>query len=114
MHSKYIVRDDGGQMDPIVRNDWKPNPHAATVLAHWRTVAAHLVRKNSTPYTPTSVHDFMHLKVLITDDTLTTGSYNFSGNAERNAENQIHLDDPDTVAAYADYLATVVSTYSSP
>lgn len=56
----------------------------------------------------------MHLKVLITDDTLTTGSYNFSGNAERNAENQIHLDDPDTVAAYADYLGAVVSTYSSP
>jgi phosphatidylserine/phosphatidylglycerophosphate/cardiolipin synthase-like enzyme len=105
---------DGGQMDPIVRDDWEPNPHSATVLAHWRTIAAHLARKNSTPYTPTSVHDFMHLKVLITDDVLTTGSYNFSGNAERNAENQVHLDDPATVTAYTDYLTTVITAYNNP
>ena len=56
-------------------------------------------------------HDFMHLKVLITDDELTTGSYNFSANAERNAENQIHLDDPATVSAYADYITAVAAAY---
>jgi phosphatidylserine/phosphatidylglycerophosphate/cardiolipin synthase-like enzyme len=105
---------DGGQMDAIVAQDWVPNPHAAGVLADWRTVSAHLARKDSTPYTPTSVHDFMHLKVLLTDDVLTTGSYNFSTNAEKNAENQIHLDDPHTVAAYADYLGAVVAAYGAP
>jgi phosphatidylserine/phosphatidylglycerophosphate/cardiolipin synthase-like enzyme len=100
-------------MDPIVSNVWEPNPHDATVLADWHTVANHLARKNSTPYTPTSVHDFMHLKVLITDDELTTGSYNFSANAERNAENQLHLDDPTTVAAYADYISAVTTAYAA-
>jgi phosphatidylserine/phosphatidylglycerophosphate/cardiolipin synthase-like enzyme len=104
---------DGGQMDPIVKDVWEPEPHDAAVLADWRTVAAHLARKNSTPYTPTSVHDFMHLKVLITDDELTTGSYNFSANAERNAENQIHLDDPGTVSAYADYITAVAAAYAT-
>jgi phosphatidylserine/phosphatidylglycerophosphate/cardiolipin synthase-like enzyme len=54
----------------------------------------------------------MHLKVLIADDEVTTGSYNFSANAERNAENQIHFTDPATVTAYTDYLATVIAAYT--
>ena len=42
---------------------------------------------------------------------LTTGSYNFSQNAERNAENQIHLTDPTTVNLYHDYLTTIINAY---
>lgn len=42
----------------------------------------------------------------------TTGSYNFSANAERNAENQAHLDDPATVAAFAGHLETVIAAYT--
>jgi phosphatidylserine/phosphatidylglycerophosphate/cardiolipin synthase-like enzyme len=53
----------------------------------------------------------MHLKVLLSDDVITTGSYNFSANAERNAENQITLNAPDVVAAYADYLSAVIVAY---
>ena len=53
----------------------------------------------------------MHLKVLLADDPVTTGSYNFSANAERNAENQVHLNDPATVAAYDTYLHTVIDDY---
>jgi phosphatidylserine/phosphatidylglycerophosphate/cardiolipin synthase-like enzyme len=102
---------DGGQMDPIVEQ-WRANPRDAAVLDSWETVSARLVRKNSTPYSPTGPHDFMHLKVLVSDGTVTTGSYNFSANAERNAENQLHLDDPTTVAACADFLNTVIDTYS--
>jgi phosphatidylserine/phosphatidylglycerophosphate/cardiolipin synthase-like enzyme len=55
----------------------------------------------------------MHLKVLLSDDLLTTGSYNFSGNAEKNAENQLTLTAPDTVAAYTDYLAEVIAAYGA-
>jgi phosphatidylserine/phosphatidylglycerophosphate/cardiolipin synthase-like enzyme len=54
----------------------------------------------------------MHLKVLIADDEVTTGSYNFSANAERNAENQIHLTDPGTVITYTDYINAVISLYT--
>lgn len=101
---------DGGQMDPIVRG-WQANPHDTALVATWQKVSQHLVAKHSVPYTPTSAHNFMHLKVLVSDDTLTTGSYNFSANAERNAENQIHLTDPATVATYTDYLGQVIDAY---
>jgi phosphatidylserine/phosphatidylglycerophosphate/cardiolipin synthase-like enzyme len=102
---------DGGQMDPIVRQ-WKKIPADTQVVANWERVSALLSDKQSAPYTPDGPHDFMHLKVLVADDTVVTGSYNFSANAERNAENQIHLDDPDTVAAYVAYLDTVIATYA--
>jgi phosphatidylserine/phosphatidylglycerophosphate/cardiolipin synthase-like enzyme len=102
---------DGGQMDPIVER-WRANPHDAAVLHTWETVSAQLVRKDSTPYSPTGTHDFMHLKVLVFDGTVSTGSYNFSANAERNAENQVHLGDPTTVAAYVDFLAAAIQAYS--
>jgi phosphatidylserine/phosphatidylglycerophosphate/cardiolipin synthase-like enzyme len=101
---------DGGQMDPIVAG-WREHPADAQALADWNVVSALLARKDSTPYTPTGTHDFMHLKVLLSDDVITTGSYNFSANAERNAENQITLNAPDVVAAYADYLSAVIVAY---
>jgi phosphatidylserine/phosphatidylglycerophosphate/cardiolipin synthase-like enzyme len=104
---------DGGQMDPIVRR-WQEHPGDAQVLSDWSLVSAHLARKTSTPYQSNGTHDFMHLKVLVSDDLVTTGSYNFSANAERNAENQITLTSADTVAAYVDYLSGVVAAYSGP
>jgi phosphatidylserine/phosphatidylglycerophosphate/cardiolipin synthase-like enzyme len=101
---------DGGQMEEIAAG-WKRSGNTA-VLADWHAVASSLARKSSAPYTPDGPHDFMHLKVLLADDIVTTGSYNFSANAERNAENQVHLDDAATVAAYAEYLAAVTRTYA--
>jgi phosphatidylserine/phosphatidylglycerophosphate/cardiolipin synthase-like enzyme len=101
---------DSGQMDPIVK-EWRQNPKNATVVADWEKVSAHLGHKRSLPYTPTGTHNFMHLKVLLADDVLTTGSYNFSANAEHNAENQLHVNDPATVGAYADFLHTVIAAY---
>jgi phosphatidylserine/phosphatidylglycerophosphate/cardiolipin synthase-like enzyme len=56
----------------------------------------------------------MHLKVLLADDAVTTGRYNFSANAERNAENRVWLDDPDTVTAYRGYLDTLTAAYTTP
>ena len=102
---------DGGQMDPIVAR-WRKSANDADILADWTKVSAHLVAKGSTPYTPSGPHDFMHLKVLLSDQTVITGSYNFSANAERNAENQIHLTDPATVTAYQRYLDAVIAAYS--
>lgn len=101
---------DGGQMDPIVQR-WNTNPRDAELVATWEKVSQHLAAKPSAPYTTTGPHDFMHLKVMVSDDVLTTGSDNFSTNAEHNAENQIHLTDPTTVNAYLDYLTTLIDTY---
>jgi phosphatidylserine/phosphatidylglycerophosphate/cardiolipin synthase-like enzyme len=104
---------DSGQMDPIVR-EWRQNPKDTAVVADWEKVSAHLGHKRSQPYTPTGTHNFMHLKVLLADDVVTTGSYNFSANAEHNAENQLHVNDPATVSAYADFLDTVIAAYPHP
>ncbi len=60
--------------------------------------------KTSIPWTPESVHDFMHAKVVIADDTAFVGSFNFSRSGERNAENVLEIRD----AAIADRLAAYV------
>jgi phosphatidylserine/phosphatidylglycerophosphate/cardiolipin synthase-like enzyme len=60
--------------------------------------------KRSTPYTPTSVHDYMHAKLTVADDDVFCGSFNLSRSGERNAENMIEIQD----AALADQLAAYV------
>src|SRR5690348_10223094 len=80
---------DAGEMH-TVEAEWAKVPTSAPVLANWNTVKAHLVAKQSTPYTANETHDFMHNKVLLCDDTVATGSYNFSTNAEGNAETSGH------------------------
>ncbi len=70
---------------------------------------ASLVGKNSTPYTPSGRHDFMHNKVLVIDDTVITGSYNFSRSAQFNAENILFIESAplaETYCAYIDHLKT--------
>ena len=60
--------------------------------------------KTSIPWSPTSLHDFMHAKVVVADDTSFVGSFNFSRSGERNAENVLEIRD----AAIADKLASFV------
>ena len=60
--------------------------------------------KPSTRWTPESLHDFMHAKVVVADDVTFVGSFNFSRSVERNAENVIEIHD----AATADRLAAFV------
>jgi phosphatidylserine/phosphatidylglycerophosphate/cardiolipin synthase-like enzyme len=88
---------------------WQGVPHN-----HWKIGAvqeiirdAQLVGKDSTLYSPTSAHDFMHIKTLVVDDLVITGSYNFSHSAELNAENILLLQSPalaQTYSAYIDHL----------
>jgi phosphatidylserine/phosphatidylglycerophosphate/cardiolipin synthase-like enzyme len=52
-------------------------------------------------------HNFMHNKVLVIDDTVITGSYNFSRSAQFNAENILFIESAplaDTYSAYIDHL----------
>ena len=102
---------DAGQMDPIVQT-WKSIPKDAAVVKNWELISSRLSAKQSTPYTPTSQHDFMHNKVLVCDGTVATGSYNFSANAQRNAENQLRLTDAATTAAYVSYIAAIAAAYA--
>lgn len=72
---------------------------------------ARLAGKNSTPYSPTSRHDFMHNKVLVIDDTVITGSYNFSRSAEFNAENILFLESPALAETYSHYIDHLIEKY---
>lgn len=60
--------------------------------------------KDSTPWAPGSLHDFMHAKVTVADDVVFCGSFNLSRSGERNAEDMLEIHD----AALADQLATFV------
>src|SRR5438876_10025721 len=74
---------------------------------------AGLVGKNSTPYTPTGRHDFMHNKVLVIDDSVITGSYNFSRSAQFSAENIVFLESPALAQTYSAYIDHLIAKYRS-
>jgi phosphatidylserine/phosphatidylglycerophosphate/cardiolipin synthase-like enzyme len=72
---------------------------------------ARLAGKNSTPYSPTSRHDFMHNKVLVIDDTVITGSYNFSRSAQFNAENILFIESAPLAETYSHYIDHLIAKY---
>jgi phosphatidylserine/phosphatidylglycerophosphate/cardiolipin synthase-like enzyme len=72
---------------------------------------AGLVGKNSTPYTPTGRHNFMHNKVLVIDDTVITGSYNFSRSAQFKAENILFIESAPLAGAYSVYIDQLIQKY---
>jgi phosphatidylserine/phosphatidylglycerophosphate/cardiolipin synthase-like enzyme len=74
---------------------------------------AGLVGKNSTPYTPTGRHDFMHNKVLVVDDSVITGSYNFSRSAQFNAENILFIESAPLAEAYSGYIDHLMRKYGA-
>jgi phosphatidylserine/phosphatidylglycerophosphate/cardiolipin synthase-like enzyme len=97
---------DKTQMDGVLQQ-WQGQPSEWKIPA-FKQVAAQLVGKRSSPYLPGSPHDFMHNKLLVADDTVVTGSYNFSHSATLNAENVVIVRDPELAeryTAYIDYLA---------
>jgi phosphatidylserine/phosphatidylglycerophosphate/cardiolipin synthase-like enzyme len=54
--------------------------------------AKRLVEKDST-LTKNSVHNFLQDKLVVCDDQVATGSFNFSKSATKNAENSLILHD---------------------
>lgn len=102
------VKDFGGlydatQMAHTVKL-WQKSPKNNGVISTFQEVASHLVGKHSTPYSPTSKHDFMHNKVVVCDDAVVTGSYNFSHSATQNSENMLILHSKALADQYANYI----------
>ena len=90
-----------------VFRQWAENPRSRWKgpLLERCLVAFH--GKASTPYAPGALHDYMHAKVTVADDTVFVGSFNLSRSGEENAENVLELRDAvlaDTLAAYVDGL----------
>src|ERR1700724_3368002 len=95
------------QWQEVPQNRWKIDA-LKDIIAH-----AGLIGKDSMPYTPTGHHDFMHNKVLVIDDTVITGSYNFSRSAQFNAENILFIESAPLAEAYSAYIDHLKSKYGS-
>jgi phosphatidylserine/phosphatidylglycerophosphate/cardiolipin synthase-like enzyme len=84
-----------------VFRQWERNPRSRWKGPLLRQALARFTGKRSTPYAPGAVHDYMHAKVTVADDTVFLGSFNLSRSGETNAENVLEFTD----AALADRLA---------
>jgi len=81
-----------------------------------RVLAGPFSGKLSTPYGPGTVHDFMHAKIAVCDDTVFVGSFNLSRSGEKNAENVLELEDAaiaDALAAYVDEVRARYPLFTS-
>jgi phosphatidylserine/phosphatidylglycerophosphate/cardiolipin synthase-like enzyme len=88
-----------------VIHQWEANGNVSWKLPLLeRVMAGPFTGKESTPYGAGTVHDFMHAKVTICDDTVFVGSFNLSRSGEKNAENVLEIED----AAIAERLAGFV------
>jgi phosphatidylserine/phosphatidylglycerophosphate/cardiolipin synthase-like enzyme len=97
---------DATQMREVV-GQWRAEGHATWKIPCFESLVtgAPFGAKESTPYAPGSVHDYMHAKVCVVDDICFVGSYNFSHSGEDNAENVLEIADPavaDRFAAFVD------------
>jgi phosphatidylserine/phosphatidylglycerophosphate/cardiolipin synthase-like enzyme len=94
-----------------VLHQWRENGNASWKEPLLRTVLtkAPFSGKHSTPYAPGAVHDYMHAKVTVADDTVFLGSFNLSHSGELNAENVLEIADgslADRLASFIDGVRT--------
>ena len=93
------------QWQEVPQNRWKIGA-LKEIIAR-----AGLIGKNSTPYIPTGRHNYMHNKVLVIDDTVITGSYNFSRSAQFNAENILFIESAPLAETYSLYIDHLKQKY---
>jgi phosphatidylserine/phosphatidylglycerophosphate/cardiolipin synthase-like enzyme len=103
---------DETQLDEVY-HQWLTNGVSAWKVPLLRSVIeqADFTGKPSTPWSPESVHDYMHAKVVVADDVSFVGSFNLSRSGERNAENVIELHDAETADRLAEYVDEIRALY---
>jgi phosphatidylserine/phosphatidylglycerophosphate/cardiolipin synthase-like enzyme len=85
---------------------------ASTAKAQeFREIARFLHYKDSLPFSRNGVHNFMHNKFAIVDDAVITGSFNFSTNAQSNAENVLIIESKELADAYERYANKLFAAY---
>jgi phosphatidylserine/phosphatidylglycerophosphate/cardiolipin synthase-like enzyme len=89
------------QWDGNGNAEWK-YPLLARVISDGRFTG-----KRSTPWRRNSIHDFMHAKITVADDTTFVGSFNLSRSGEENAENVLEIQDAALAAQFAAYIDEV-------
>ena len=96
-----------------VLSQWRENGNAEWKEPLLRTslTRAAFTGKRSTPYTPDSVHDYMHAKVTVADDVVFVGSFNLSHSGELNAENVLEIADPALAERMAGFIDQIRARY---
>ena len=96
-----------------VLQQWHENGNAEWKSPLLRTslTRAPFSGKVTTPYAPGSVHDYMHAKVTVADDTVFVGSFNLSHSGELNAENVLELQNPQIAEQLAAFVDEVRGRY---
>jgi phosphatidylserine/phosphatidylglycerophosphate/cardiolipin synthase-like enzyme len=95
------------QWQEVPQNRWKIDA-LKEIIAR-----AGLIGKNSTPYSAPGRHNYMHNKVLVIDDTVITGSFNFSRSAQFNAENILFIESAPLANTYSAYIDHLKSKYAA-
>jgi phosphatidylserine/phosphatidylglycerophosphate/cardiolipin synthase-like enzyme len=125
----HRVNDFGGIFDGpemhMILNEWSRAGHQTERTAtaqrrsaassakadQFKQIAAFLHRKDSLPYKDSGLHNFMHNKFAVIDDAVVTGSFNFSTNAQRNAENVVVIRNKEIADSYAQYVRDLAAMY---
>jgi phosphatidylserine/phosphatidylglycerophosphate/cardiolipin synthase-like enzyme len=108
---------DATQVREVV-HQWRENQNVSWKLPLLQQVmAGPFTGKVSTPYGDGTVHDFMHAKIAVCDDTVFVGSFNLSRSGERNAENVLEIEDAgiaDRLAAFVDLVRALYQPVELP
>jgi phosphatidylserine/phosphatidylglycerophosphate/cardiolipin synthase-like enzyme len=94
-----------------VFSQWAQNPRSRWKAPLLERALEVFHGKRSTPYRPDSVHDFMHAKVTVADDTVFLGSFNLSRSGETNAENVLEIADAALAERLADWIDELRARY---
>jgi phosphatidylserine/phosphatidylglycerophosphate/cardiolipin synthase-like enzyme len=89
-----LITIDAPQMRQALEQ-WRQDGRAAWKAPLFEKIerSGRLAQKESTPWSPHAVHDYMHAKVVVCDEWVLTGSYNCSHSGELNAENLLDIRD---------------------
>jgi phosphatidylserine/phosphatidylglycerophosphate/cardiolipin synthase-like enzyme len=103
---------DATQIAEVIQQ-WRGKPQVGWKESALRSLIAHTPwsGKRSTPWTPDSVHDYMHAKIVVADDAVFFGSFNLSRSGERNAENTLEIDDSELAERLATFVDDIRGRY---
>jgi phosphatidylserine/phosphatidylglycerophosphate/cardiolipin synthase-like enzyme len=103
---------DAPQMRDVARQ-WQTGGRAWKLPLLARIAAGPFTAKESVAYGAGDVHDFMHAKLAVVDDSVFVGSFNLSRSGERNAENVLEIEDADIADTLAAFVDGVRSRYTT-
>ena len=102
---------DATQIEDVIRQ-WRENGSVAWKIPLLEQVlAGDFTGKRSEQWAPGSLHNFMHAKVVVADETVFVGSFNLSHSGEKNAENVLEVADGELAGRLSAYVDEVRQRY---